>query len=65
MIGYVAKDYDGTIWFHKTYPEYNRASKGWISGIDTFEIPRDEYPEFQSIVKPVKVSLNIKIIAND
>ena len=63
MIGYVAKDDDGTIWFHRVHPKYLKDSYygGWFSGLNSFELPRDEYPEFQSIIKPIKVEINIKI----
>lgn len=64
MIGYLAKDGDSAVYIHEEYPKYDKNYDGWFSA-NMFEIPYKEHPEFQSITKPVKVELNIKILDND
>ena len=64
MIGYVAKDRDGEVYFHKTLPFYDDELDSWFSSPDSLNI-RNEFPEFNDMSfrdKPIKVELNIKRI---
>lgn len=65
MIGYVARDLDGTLWFH--YQKPKRAMKNgdgwWYSDIgESFKIKDKDFPEFKSLTwkdKPLRVGFNI------
>jgi hypothetical protein len=62
MIGYVARDLDGTLWFHYQKPKRNNSGE-WISDADrSFEIEDKDFPEFKSLTwkdKPLRVGFNI------
>lgn len=62
MIGYIARDANSSIWFHKDIPEYDSDFRGWISD-DFMELKDEEFPEFKNLCykdKPIKVELSIK-----
>lgn len=59
MIGYVAKDDDGSIWLHNKYPD--KEGDYWLSD-NMFQLPDYEFPELQNIKEPTKIEINIKRI---
>ena len=65
MIGYIARDKDGSLYFHYTFPVKDDDREWWWSDDDSFELKREFFPEFSNITynnNPVKVELNIKRI---
>ena len=67
MIGYVARDLDGSLWFHYCKPHLeNEIEKEWWGSDDkTFRIYDWDFPEFKDLKfedEPIKVEFNIKIV---
>lgn len=70
--GYVARDKDGSIWFHYTKPyRENGIEKdlvGWASNDKTFEIYDFDFPEYADLTweesEPVEVELTLKKFEN-
>ena len=59
MIGYVAKDRDGTVYLHKNIPDYDYKFQGWISNHESIDIT-DEFSEFENLKytdTPIKVEI--------
>ena len=62
MVGYIARDANGSLWFHKELPEYNEDFKVWMSD-EFMELKNDEFSEFKTLCykdNPIKVELTIK-----
>ena len=62
MIGYVAKDKNGEIYFYTEEPTYDDELESWYSAPDMINIT-GEFPEFDNISytdEPIKVEINIK-----
>ena len=67
MIGYVARDLNGTLWFHYCKPHLeNEIEKEWWGSNDkTFRIYDWDFPEFKDLKfedEPIKVEFSIKKI---
>ena len=65
MKGYVARDKDGSLWFHYEKPHLeNDIEKTWWGSNDkSFEIFRWDFPEFDDLTfdgGPVEVEMSIK-----
>lgn len=64
--GYVARDKDGSIWFHYTKPHReNDIEKTWWGSNDkSFEINDFDFPEYADLTweesEPVEVELTLK-----
>ena len=61
MIGYVAKDKNEEIYFHRDKPTYDNELEGWYSYLGTINITR-QFPEFNSMSytdKPIKVEIKL------
>jgi hypothetical protein len=66
--GYVARDNDGSIWFHYTKPHRENDIAidllGWGSNDKTFEINDFDFPEYADLTweesEPVEVELTLK-----
>jgi len=64
MIGYVARDADGSLWFHRDIPENNDRLKVWMSE-DYMELKDEEFPEFKNLCyrdEPIKVEIKLERI---
>lgn len=64
MIGYVARDLDGSLWFHYIMPHReNDIKKTWWGSNDkAFEIFDSDFPGFENLTwkdAPVRVGFNI------
>lgn len=62
MIGYVARDANGSLWFHRDIPENNNIFKAWMSD-EFMELKDEEFSEFKTLCyrdEPIKVELTIK-----
>ena len=64
MIGYVAKDKNGTVYLYRFKPTYDDNLECWFSGLDMIDIT-GKFPEFDSMSykdEPVKVEIKLKKI---
>lgn len=65
MIGYVARDLNGSLWFHYTKPKRKEAAGRmmyWCSDEKTFQIHDSDFPEFKNLKwqnNPVRVKFQI------
>ena len=62
MIGYVARDANGSLWFHTDVPVCNDKLNAWMSD-DFMQLEDEEFPEFKNLCyrdEPIKVELIIK-----
>lgn len=62
MIGYVARDKDGSLYLYDNCPSYEEKYGGWFASPDMIDIT-EQYPEFDDLKytdDPVKVEINIK-----
>lgn len=67
MIGYVAKDKNGKIYFHREKPTYDDELEGWYSTFDMINITNitKQFTEFYSMSytdEPIKVEIKIERI---
>jgi len=62
MIGYVARDKDGSLYLYDDCPVYEEKYGGWFASPDTIDIT-GHFPEFDNLTwrdSPVKVEISIK-----
>ena len=62
MIGYIARDANGSLWLHKDCPKNNSTFGTWTSD-EFMELRNVYFPEFNTLCykdEPVKVELIIK-----
>jgi hypothetical protein len=64
MIGYVARDKDGSLYLYDSLPEYSEGLGGWFGSPDMINIT-DEFPEFDNLDSfddPIKVEIELEKI---
>lgn len=64
MIGYIARDKDGSLYLHNDCPVYEEKYGGWYGSSNMIDIT-GHFPEFDNLTwidNPVKVEINIKRI---
>jgi hypothetical protein len=65
MKGYLARDLNGSLWFHYVKPHRVEAAVNymyWESNERSFQISDDDFPEFKKLKwqdKPISVGFNI------
>ena len=62
MIGYVAKDKDGEVYFHTERPTYEKAYEGWYSNLNMINIT-EQFSEFDNMSykdEPIKVEIKLE-----
>lgn len=64
MIGYVARDKDGSLYLYDNCPVYEEEYGGWFGSPDMINITNqcDEFDDLHYTDEPVKVEINIKRI---
>ena len=65
MIGYVARDLNGSLWFHYEKPKRKEGlgrDMYWESNDKTFQVYDSDFPEFKELKwtdSPMRVGMNI------